>query len=112
MDFEDPQAKFAHLHNLKKTDIETWNSSRQKDPSLRTDLREADLTGMQLRGANLSRADLVWADFSDANLRGATLEGTIFGNTKLTGALGLETCRYAGRASSTFEHSKNPVLFP
>jgi len=76
-----------------------------------TDLSTAILHGANLHGANLRAADLSNAILSnanlhDANLGGANLRGanlsrarlirTVLGDTDLTGAKGLETCRHIG----------------
>jgi hypothetical protein len=65
---------------------------------IRTDLREANLIGASLREANLRGADL-----SKANLSGAKFFGTIFDDTTLTNALGLEACVHQG--ASILDHS-------
>lgn len=81
-----------------------------------------DFYGANLAGANMSQAYLDGSNLTGANLKGATLEGatfegtnltnanlsdakltdahffeTVFGNTDLSNAIGLESCRYAGR---------------
>ncbi|EAC2264233.1 pentapeptide repeat-containing protein [Listeria monocytogenes] len=50
------------------------------------DLRRADLSGANLRGANLSYADLRRADLSGANLRGANLSYADLRRADLSGA--------------------------
>jgi hypothetical protein len=67
----------------------------------KADLREVDLRGADLREADFSGADLGNADLSEADLSGVDLSDarlfeTIFGNTKLKGVRGLESCRYSG----------------
>ena len=47
------------------------------------DLRWADLTGVNLKGANLAGADLRWATLMGANLKGADLRGAIIDGTFL-----------------------------
>lgn len=49
-------------------------------------LSEADLSGAILVGADLTRADLSGADLSGANLSGANLSGAILGEAILSGA--------------------------
>ena len=66
----------------------------------------ADLNAADLSCANLSEANLTGADLSAANLTGATLHGanlggaalseTVFGETALTTARGLDSCRHGG----------------
>ena len=77
------------------------------------DLTSATLVRANLRKANLTGADLTRAIFAEANLTGANLTGasltgamfseTVFGNTKLTDALGLDACGHAG--PSILDHS-------
>ena len=47
---------------------------------------QAQLTGAQLSGEDLTDAALHWAILTDANLTGATLTGAILTNTDLSGA--------------------------
>jgi uncharacterized protein YjbI with pentapeptide repeats len=68
------------------------------------DLREACVSGADLSHARLAEADLSGADLSGADLSGADLsevelEETIFVNTNLTGAIGLESCVHRGPSS-------------
>lgn len=66
----------------------------------------AHLVGSDLAGAYLERADLQWANLQQANLAGAhlqaanlqevVLEDTVFADTNLNGAQGLDTCRHQG----------------
>jgi uncharacterized protein YjbI with pentapeptide repeats len=66
------------------------------------DLREADLSAAHLIGANLSGADLSGAHLGRADLgvrlgrANPTVSGTIFSNTNLTKARGLDTCVHHG----------------
>ncbi|MFN8477960.1 MAG: toll/interleukin-1 receptor domain-containing protein [Kouleothrix sp.] len=55
------------------------------------DLRGAVLTGADLRGVVLRGADLTGADLTGADLSEAVLGGTIFADTDLSTAKGLET---------------------
>lgn len=60
-----------------------------------------NLSGANLVGANLSDSNLAYANLQEANLEGADLSNallsnTIIGATNLSGAKGLESCRYAG----------------
>jgi hypothetical protein len=93
---------------LLKQGAEVWNEWREEKPPDVT----PDLTGANLAGANLINANLVDAILGGADLRGANLSGaelssaqfveTIFGNTDLTKAKGLETCQHLG--PSTIDH--------
>ena len=86
---------------LLRQGVNVWNAWREKKPSIRPDLRganlreanltEALLTGADLRWANLSRADL-----SGANLSAADLSGTIFGAVDLSETKGLDQCVHLG----------------
>jgi hypothetical protein len=60
------------------------------------DLSGAFLSGAFLSGANLYRANLNRADLRGVDLRRAFLSDTVFGNTDLTGAKGLDSCVHAG----------------
>lgn len=91
------------------------------DADLReADLRYTNLSGAELRGAELSRASLRKANLTGANLRratliGAELEETIFADTNLNDALGLDACQHSG--PSTFDHrtiaksGRLPIIF-
>ena len=64
---------------------------QSRESGLRPDLRKADLSGADLRGAVLSEADLrgaklSGADLSGANLRGAKLSGADLSGANLRGA--------------------------
>ena len=54
------------------------------------DLRWADLDGADLKGANLTKADLRWADLDGVDLKGANLTGAIFDRTTLDEAIRLQ----------------------
>ncbi len=64
-------------------------------------LGQANLSRAHLSGANLSGANLYRANLSGANLNGADLSQThlletVFGNSNLTEAKGLDTCTHHG----------------
>jgi hypothetical protein len=109
---------------LLKRGVKEWNEWRDANPALLVDLREANVSGADLRfanlcvasfrGANLTGADLSGADLSRAglhaaNLRGARLhrailteailESTAFNDVDLSEAVGLETCNHEGPSS-------------
>jgi uncharacterized protein YjbI with pentapeptide repeats len=65
-------ANDEHVRLLKQG-VAAWNAWRNADPSIRPNLRGADLTGVDLREANLSEANLFRADLSRADLTGASL---------------------------------------
>jgi hypothetical protein len=62
------------------------------------DLRRADLTQARLTGANLASADLNGTDFSEAHVG-----GTVFANTDLSVARGLETVHHGGPSTIGIE---------
>ena len=69
----------------------------------------ANLTEADLRGSSLVEVDLRGATLVEADLMGAFLNDTVFANTILTGAKGLEHCQHFG--PSTIDHRtlrKNP----
>ena len=95
-----------HLDILKQGS-QIWNDWREKNPDVKPDLRGADLheghlRGANLRGADLTAANLVSVDLSGANLSEARLYETIFGDTRLTEAKGLDSCQHGG--PSTIDH--------
>jgi esterase/lipase superfamily enzyme len=67
--------KMANPDQLKtlRQGVDAWNAWRK--PSITPDLREADLGGANLSGANLHEADLSGGNLSRANLREADLSG-------------------------------------
>jgi hypothetical protein len=89
-----------------------WNACRKVHTDIVPDLSKADLVGAYLGEANLSGVDLREADLRGADLKGAdlsrqaisrsdmgdqtTLVETIFADTNLTGAKGLEDCLHRG----------------
>jgi len=65
-------------------------------------LTGAHLSGANLIGATLLGADLYGADLTGANLNGAVLFETVFANTNLKNATGLESCQH--HSPSTLDH--------
>jgi hypothetical protein len=61
-----------------------------------TNLRGADLREADLHGANLTMASLVWAVLRGANLERATFVETVFGDTDLSDARGLDSAEHVG----------------
>ncbi len=88
-------ANEEHLAILKKG-VAVWNEWRKRNLSVRPDLAEAVLKGIDLsgailygadmRGADLAGADLLGADLREANLCGAGLSGGDFLGADLRGA--------------------------
>ncbi|MBI3092511.1 MAG: toll/interleukin-1 receptor domain-containing protein [Candidatus Tectomicrobia bacterium] len=76
------------------------------------DLRVANLTSANLCGVDLQGANLAWANLTDADLEGAKLYLTIFGDTNLSHARGLETCVHLGRSSIDFHTLQISGLLP
>lgn len=96
---------------LREGGAHTWNAWRKAHPGIvpdlfKADLSKADLASDDATGANLYRADLTNANLlgtnlhgvnlRNANLAGATLGFTLFGNTNLTDAEGLDNCQHLG----------------
>jgi hypothetical protein len=85
---------------------EVWNKWREENFDIVPDLRRADLRGAILNRAILANADLTGANLWGANLHCAFLVGadlsrarlfdTLFVDTWLTSAEGLETCHHIG----------------
>jgi hypothetical protein len=65
-------ANEEHLAILRQ-DVDVWNAWRVKDPNVRPDLQEADLTKIYLSGANLRAADLRGVDLRERDLRAVDL---------------------------------------
>jgi hypothetical protein len=110
--------------------IDAWNVWRKNNPGIVPNLEEADLMKADLAGGNGVGANLYRAKLQGANLFGTNLQGvnlreanlaraqlgfTIFGDTNLKGAKGLEHCRHA--APSVLDHQTMlkswpmPVIF-
>src|SRR5262249_26215345 len=69
---------------------------------LRASFYRATLTEADLTEADLTRATLIGATLTGATLTGATLNETVFSNTDLTDAKGLDSCVHSG--PSTIDH--------
>ena len=91
--------------------VDEWNTWRKNNqgvvPNLKdADLLRADLAGgsgvganlyrANLHGANLFGANLQGVNLREANLTGAKVGFTIFGDTNLSGTVGLEECQHLG----------------
>ncbi len=98
---------------LQKGSVE-WNSMREKNPALHTDLSGSVLKGRRLRkidfsqtslvGADLRQSDLGRSEFRDADLRGAKLDGSVLAGSRLTGA-DLREATLAGASCSGADFS-------
>lgn len=104
-----------------------WNKWREDKPLItinfiQADLKEADLSNLNLKstifaGANLSRvalweSDLRLAVFDGANLAGASMGNSIFGETKLDKAVGLEQVEHlypSNIDTKTLQRSKGRI---
>jgi uncharacterized protein YjbI with pentapeptide repeats len=75
-------ANSEHLEFLKQG-VEVWNRWRDENPDAIPELREANLSGMDLAGANLHRAELGEANLSRVNLSSANLHKAHLGLTYL-----------------------------
>ena len=66
--------------------VEAWNQWRRRNPHIRPNLREADLSRADLSGANLAGAHLGEVNFFSANLNGASLRGANLNGVNLSEA--------------------------
>lgn len=66
--------------------VESWNTWRSEHPDLSPVLQGVDLSGRDLRDANLSEVDLSGADLDDADLSGANLKMASLEGADLAGA--------------------------
>ncbi len=67
-----PMANAGHI-DLVRDRIENWNDWRRKNTKIVPDFTGADLSELNLAGANLAKADLSGARLAGANLSGANL---------------------------------------
>ena len=67
-----PMANAGHI-DLVKDRIEHWNDWRRRNTRILPDFTGADLSEVNLAGANLAKADLTGARLAGANLSGANL---------------------------------------
>lgn len=65
-------ANDEHLKILKRS-VPEWNQWREDKPNIKPDLRNAELSGEDLRFANFRKTDFYGANLSEANLSGAYL---------------------------------------
>jgi uncharacterized protein YjbI with pentapeptide repeats len=84
-------ASNKHVDILKRG-MKSWNIWRQKNPSVKPNLKGADLRGLNLSGM----------DFRNANLRGAILRNADLSDTRLDGA----DLYNANCTSATFSRAK------
>jgi TIR domain/Pentapeptide repeats (8 copies) len=100
-----------HVSMLLQRGVAEFDSWRRAHHGILPDLFKAELFKTDLSGDNGSGANLYRANLEGANLLGANLQGvnlrdatlrhaslgfTVFGNTNLTGADGLEYCQHLG----------------
>jgi hypothetical protein len=100
-----------HVSMLREGGVHEWNAWRRADPGVipnlfKAELSNADLAGDEASGANLYQANLEGANLVGTNLHGVNLREanlgharlgfTLFGNTNLAGALGLDICQHLG----------------
>src|SRR5918993_228845 len=83
-------ANEEHVARLRQG-VNVWNAWREKEPSIRPDLSEADLYEADLSTANLSMAYL-----REANLSVTFLNETILGYVDLSETKGLDQCVHLG----------------
>ncbi len=97
----DPLLSDADLSRADLTRADLFRANLSHADLTGADLSHADLFDANLSHANLSHANLISADLSRADLSGANfsdavLHETVFGNTHLSKAKGLETCVHRG----------------
>jgi uncharacterized protein YjbI with pentapeptide repeats len=78
-------ANAGHI-DLVKDRVDRWNDWRRKNTRILPDLVGADLSEVNLAGANLAKADLTGARLFGANLAGATLSRARFFKADLSQA--------------------------
>ncbi len=66
--------------------VEAWNNWRRSNPGLKPNLADADLSDMELDGANLSEAVLDGAELFDSNLANTNLKMATMRGADLSGA--------------------------
>lgn len=82
------------LADLRQADLSAADLTRAR--LSRANLSTANFSGADLSYANLSRVDLTGTNLTGANLTQIFLFETVFGDTLLYGAKGLEACRHYG----------------
>jgi len=78
-------ANAGHI-DLVRDRVDRWNDWRRKNTRILPDLAGADLSELNLAGANLAKADLSGAHLSGANLSGAVLSRAKFFRADLSQA--------------------------
>jgi uncharacterized protein YjbI with pentapeptide repeats len=106
-DLSEADLRGAYLSGVYLSGVDLRKANLQGADLVETTLRGATLRGATLHradlgGANLSRADLSRANLSNADVSEVLLLDTVFGDTILTAAQGLETCHHSG--PSTLDH--------
>lgn len=76
----------THIDKLREG-VEAWNAWRRGNPGQRPQLAGADLSEMELTGANLSEADLTDAELFGSNLSGANMKMAVLCKADLAGAV-------------------------
>jgi len=105
--------------------MKAWNAWKRHHPAEAVDLhgedlREADLmqanlSGADLSGANIHVASLIWADLRRVERTKAILHETVFIDTDLSTAKGLESCVHEGPSTLDYrtlsKSGKLPLTF-
>lgn len=86
---------------LLKQGVDAWNAWRKENPDIRPDLSGVDLREANLAGANLIEADLSQTDLTGANLTVAYLNQARLSNAQLRGA----NLTHAHLADATLFHA-------
>jgi hypothetical protein len=79
-------ANSEHIAKLIEEGVEAWNKWREENPTVKPDLRSANLREADLREANLFKANLISAGLRRANLREANLSRANLIGANLSGA--------------------------
>ena len=86
----------ANLENAVLIATQLMRANLMRASLLRANLLRVFLAGADLREGVLLEANLTLADLTGANLGGACLSQTVFGETDLSSAVGLDTCVHVG----------------
>ena len=79
-------AKVKHLRIL-NTGVQEWNKWRVNNPSIRPDLRGANLESKELIEVDLHKADLRGTNLMGANLSKVNLSGAVLREANLSRAI-------------------------
>jgi TIR domain/Pentapeptide repeats (8 copies) len=95
-DLSDADLRGADLIGANLSGMYLTRADLSRAVLIKADLSETYLVGANLSGVTLHQTNLASANLSEANLSNAFLYETVFGDTTLTAARGLETCYHIG----------------